>query len=382
MNIKKIACVISFIFAALVYTKFASAAGYTLLVKIPGIQHENVNMSLYLVGIYNFLLSIVGIVAVMMLIVGGMRLITAAGNSAALSDGKDIISNAIVGLLLALLSWVVVSTINPDVLYIKAPVDKNLVTWNPKCTSSNINSDPCVCNDGITTIANPGGVGNCDTLCVPHCTPSSPVSCVENGYNNIPYKNKCQCADRTEQTAAPGADCQATCINNCLLADIKIGLSDISSAGGTNSLILEQIINSTTLQDGENRIYPLFIEEGGTFSLLMTASPGSVSLYGENTVYRFDNAPPFNGVAAFPDFIGVGSLGSLWVTSGDLPFPPTGMIGMWAAINANPGNCKKKPILNTTYDEAWVCPISLTLTDAAGVVNSNVDVAWIGFLKP
>ncbi|MFH1551531.1 MAG: hypothetical protein ABIC36_01465, partial [bacterium] len=50
--------------------------------------------------------------AVIMLIIGGMRYITAVGNPSAIGDAKDIITNAIIGLILALLSWVFISAIN------------------------------------------------------------------------------------------------------------------------------------------------------------------------------------------------------------------------------------------------------------------------------
>ena len=71
--------------------------------------------------------------------------------------------------------------------------------------------------------------------------------------------------------------------------------------------------------------------------------------------------------------------------SGDLDYPPiSGLIGMWDAINADRGDCKKNnPILFPAHANAWVCPISLKITDGAGVgLDSNTDVAYIGFEKP
>jgi hypothetical protein len=196
MQSKKIIGIASFI-TALAYANFASA--YDLLVEIPGIPHTNVSMSMYLVGIYDFLLSIVGIVAVMMLIIGGMRYITAAGNQAAAGDAKDIINNAIAGLLLALLSWVFVSTINPDVLYIKVPADIKLATWNPSCTRSAVDADPCICNDG-SSFPNPDpATVSCDDVCDKHCDFPVSESCIEGGYDNLPDdENLCHCYDGTE----------------------------------------------------------------------------------------------------------------------------------------------------------------------------------------
>lgn len=97
------------------------AAGYEPLVQIPGVEDGEVDISSYLLGIYNFLLSIVGIVAVVMLIIGGMKYITAAGSGGAVQSAKETIKDALFGLLLALLSYVIVGTINPDVLYLRQP---------------------------------------------------------------------------------------------------------------------------------------------------------------------------------------------------------------------------------------------------------------------
>ena len=103
------------------FVSVVGAANWDPLVKIPGIPTTGINLSTYLVGLYNFMLSVVGIVAVMMLIVAGMRYITAAGNATSVTDAKSIAGNAVVGLLLALLSFVILKTINPDVLYLKKP---------------------------------------------------------------------------------------------------------------------------------------------------------------------------------------------------------------------------------------------------------------------
>ncbi|MFH1551522.1 MAG: hypothetical protein ABIC36_01420, partial [bacterium] len=68
----------AFIMAGLIFAvaissaNFASAVEWTPLVRIPGLPPTGtVNLSMYLIGLYNFLLSIVGIVAVIMLIIGG-----------------------------------------------------------------------------------------------------------------------------------------------------------------------------------------------------------------------------------------------------------------------------------------------------------------------
>ncbi len=96
MPTKKTALIMAgFIFAvAIASANYAGAAvEWTPMVRIPGLPPTGtVNLSMYLIGLYNFMLSIVGIVAVVMLIIGGMRYITAVGNPTAISDAKDIIN--------------------------------------------------------------------------------------------------------------------------------------------------------------------------------------------------------------------------------------------------------------------------------------------------
>lgn len=160
----------------------AYASPYEPLVDIPGMA-DQVTISSYLIGIYNFFLSIVGIVAVLMIILGGMRYISAAGNSSAIGDAKSMIESAISGLLLALLSWLFVSTINPDILYVRQPgltkPNSSALLDNPvnifgennqSCLAGNSfigiegNVTDCKCRDGSSVPHNPAD-SNCNDLC-------------------------------------------------------------------------------------------------------------------------------------------------------------------------------------------------------------------------
>lgn len=139
----------------------ATATGYTPLVKIPGVPDGEVDISKYLIGVYSFLLSIVGIVAVVMLIIGGMKYIMAAGSGGAVSGAKQTITDAIFGLILALLSYVIVSTINPDVLYLRQPgaalvagKDANIGTGADTGTAGSAVKNP----DGSITFTDSDGV--------------------------------------------------------------------------------------------------------------------------------------------------------------------------------------------------------------------------------
>lgn len=132
--------------------------GYVPSVSIPGIGIPT-SFSSYLIGLYKFALSVVGIFALIMIMYAGIRYMTSAGNPAAMGDAKDAIYNAILGLALALLSWLIITTINPELTMIKKPLmgytnpamsgtlDRNV------CAINNANDNTtttCRCIDGAT----------------------------------------------------------------------------------------------------------------------------------------------------------------------------------------------------------------------------------------
>lgn len=268
MNTKKtVIIVMVFVLAVFVCANFAGAQEYTPLVRIPGLPTEGtVNLSMYLVGIYNFLLSIVGIVAVMMLIIGGMRYITAAGNAAAIGDAKDIIQNAIVGLLLALLSWVFIATINPDVLYIKKPALTAHDVYNPRCTVSAADDDPCLCLDGTNTLRVALGYTTCEEACKGEdkCIPQKPVSCIASSSNNSGDANgNCECLDKTviplDTTLTP-PDCQTSCLQ------IDAALTPPDNHCGWNYLVVRvNTDDRIEVEIREETIIPPFSELVETF---------------------------------------------------------------------------------------------------------------------
>lgn len=104
----------------LLSSHLASAEGYRSLVKIPGMP-ENPDVFEYLGGLYKFLMSAIGVVAMGAIVIGGARYLTSVGNPAAIEDAKHTIYSAITGLILALSTWVIISEINPDILVLKKP---------------------------------------------------------------------------------------------------------------------------------------------------------------------------------------------------------------------------------------------------------------------
>ncbi|PIS32367.1 hypothetical protein COT40_00415 [Candidatus Peregrinibacteria bacterium CG08_land_8_20_14_0_20_41_10] len=70
----------------------------------------------YILWVANFMLGIIGTICVIMVIVGGYQYIFAGFNDAKKGAGKKTITNALVGLVIALLSWVIVNVIQVNII--------------------------------------------------------------------------------------------------------------------------------------------------------------------------------------------------------------------------------------------------------------------------
>ncbi len=357
---------------------FAGAQGYTPLVQIPGVPAGSTNLSLYLVGLYNFLLSVVGIVAVMMLIIGGMRYITAAGNQAAISDAKDIITSALFGLLLAILSWVIVAEINPDVLYIKKP-GADFATTTSTALGSCGTYDPlappaasCTCVDpAAPVIGTAQGVidqNTCSFACraLNYCLlPNS--KCIEVGTladgNGI---DDCNCVDGTDILSVVGQTCHDTCLaaNNCLVADAKIGNYSLD-------IITYPLLVPSDYEEFEGKYCnndspeenPITFADGS--SVLLCGRFDSIS---GNPILRWEwDMNPIDGVYDF--FVTEGGFQAGLMTSfGANSFS-------YAVLSANLPLCKL-----SADPQAVTCPIKFQITDTVG--NTSEDVVYLRVLAP
>lgn len=69
----------------------------------------------YLQFAFQFTIGITGVLAVIMIILGGVRYLSTDAISGK-EEGRSMITGAIGGLLLAILSWLILNTINPKLL--------------------------------------------------------------------------------------------------------------------------------------------------------------------------------------------------------------------------------------------------------------------------
>lgn len=74
----------------------------------------------YLAGLYRFLVGLAGLAATVMIIVGGMRWLLAAGDTGKIGAAKETITSATVGLIIALGSYIVLFALNPELVTFKS----------------------------------------------------------------------------------------------------------------------------------------------------------------------------------------------------------------------------------------------------------------------
>lgn len=80
----------------------------------------------YIALLYNYLIGVIVIVAVVMMMYGGFRWITAGGSPERISEAKKTIASAIIGLMLGLFSYTILNIINPATLELELPRIKRI----------------------------------------------------------------------------------------------------------------------------------------------------------------------------------------------------------------------------------------------------------------
>jgi len=122
-NYKKI--LIIFLFAILLIpplVAFSQAGCRELEVPIPGLTTTCLPaLPDYISAIYNFALMIIGIVCFGALLYGGFRYLTSAGKPTAMADAKDQIFSAILGLIILFSAYLILTTINPELVVLSQP---------------------------------------------------------------------------------------------------------------------------------------------------------------------------------------------------------------------------------------------------------------------
>lgn len=137
-------------------------------VEIGGVKYLQIPwIAEYIGAIYNYLIGIVGIVAIVMIAVGGIIWLTAGGSSDRIGTAKEYIFGAILGLFLALGSYLILYTINPGLTFFKPLVVQKIAvvpeteietTGNTLC--NNPNNFPAFDNQANCESQTACGAGN------------------------------------------------------------------------------------------------------------------------------------------------------------------------------------------------------------------------------
>ncbi|MDD5290509.1 MAG: pilin [Patescibacteria group bacterium] len=133
----------AFVFPILFYTPAKAAAKWANPVdqiKIPGLKFSEPKacpddplktcvpwIGEYIGGIYNYAIGIVGILAAVVLMFGGVIWLTAGGSPDKVNEAKAWIGASLSGLVLALCSYMILYQINPDLVKLN-PLKVNVVT--------------------------------------------------------------------------------------------------------------------------------------------------------------------------------------------------------------------------------------------------------------
>lgn len=106
----------------------------------PAQKVTNNTLGLYIIAITKYATGIVGILATVILMFGGVRWLAAGGSPTAVSDAKAWIGASLMGLALSLCSFLLLSTINPALTSFK-PLDIKPVTPAPTTAAQTANSE-------------------------------------------------------------------------------------------------------------------------------------------------------------------------------------------------------------------------------------------------
>lgn len=144
---------------------------YTPLVNLPlgkdGADLSKWTLSEYLSGMLRLIIALGGAVAVLMAIVGGVQYVASGIAPSAKNDAKARITNAFIGLAIILTAYLLLNTINPDLVNFKLSLPKIEGTSGeePEVTTDSIflqKSDKCaeVCDAGYSCMSFIGESGD------------------------------------------------------------------------------------------------------------------------------------------------------------------------------------------------------------------------------
>ncbi len=151
----------------------------------------------YLGLVYNFLISTVGILAAVMMMIGGFQYLTSGGDPGRAKAGKERISNALLGMVLALASYLILNTINPGLVTFKVPeiqTVKTQLSFLPWCNDLTASLHKMM--KDIHYVYNSAAT-----------PPPGDGSCGDVGFFILPNHNRMWCISRGDKNGITGSGC-------------------------------------------------------------------------------------------------------------------------------------------------------------------------------
>lgn len=102
----------------LIFVANIALGAYQPMENIPGTTTDISTFPAYVTAIYKFAIWAVGISSLFMVSIGGFMYFTAAGNTSKMEGGKRVIADAIYGLIGVLFAWLILNTINSNLVNI------------------------------------------------------------------------------------------------------------------------------------------------------------------------------------------------------------------------------------------------------------------------
>jgi Type IV secretion system pilin len=125
---------------------------FNVIGSMPGVNFASGDFGAVVNGIYKLAIRIAGATAVVMFVWSGVQYMTAPLGASGTENAKERMTNAILGLLMLLATWVIFNQINPDILNLQ--INPNPIQALPDTAQKNGTDAPNP--DALPTIPNTG----------------------------------------------------------------------------------------------------------------------------------------------------------------------------------------------------------------------------------
>ncbi len=193
-------------------TSATNGQAYQNQEKIPGFGQTS-DFPTYMKQIINFLFATIGILAMFMLMIGAYQYLMAAGNIAKEENAKTTLSSAFSGLILGLIAYLLLQTINPDLVSFKLDALKGGLTGTSTGTGTGA---------GATPGGSPGtGSGK--------CTPVTSGPCSVENLKNTCFASVAEQASSICNAESKGASGVPSGVDKCQTGEsFSVGLFQIN----------------------------------------------------------------------------------------------------------------------------------------------------------